>query len=141
MSHFADRVGGAFFIVFGLVLYFAVIPAQTEPAESGWIFPDTVPNAIAWLLCILGGWLLLSPSIVEAKAWRTFPRSTLFLILIVGGTILMDYAGFVWVAPFLAMCLMWLMGERRKLWLGLGVLMIPALIWVLVVPVLERVLP
>ena len=141
MTQLADRVGGVFFIVFGLVLYLFIIPAQTEPAESGWVFPQTIPNVIAWLLCLLGAWLVIRPSIVGGELLDTFPKATLFLLVILVSVISMSYAGFVWIAPPLALAIMLLKGERRKLWLVVGSVVMPALIWLLVVPVLERVLP
>lgn len=142
MIHTADRVAGLLFVGFGLLLYFFVIPAQTEPAEAtAFVGPASVPNSIAWLLVLLGAWLFVKPTIVTAQAWQSLPRAALFLAVITCGAALMAWFGFVIVSPLLVLAMIWLMGERRPLWLGLTVLVMPALIWLLVVPLLDRVLP
>lgn len=142
MIHTTDRVAGLLFVAFGLLLYFLVIPVQTEPAEANaFVAPATVPNGIAWLLVVLGVWLFIKPTVVTTEAWKNLPRAVLFLAVITGGVALMEWFGFVIVAPVLGITLVWLMGERRPVWIGLAVLVMPALIWLLIVPVLDRVLP
>ena len=106
MIHTADRVAGLFFVAFGLLLYFIVIPAQTEPAEaSAFVAPATVPNGIAWLLVVLGAWLVGKPTIVTSEAWVSLPRAALFLAVITGGIVLMQWFSFLMIAPVIALVL------------------------------------
>ena len=142
MNLAADRIAGLGFIVFGLLLYFMIIPAQTEPAEAGvFVAAATVPNTTAWLLALLGVLLCLNPSGSDQSAAKTVPRAALFLAIIVIGVALMSKFGFIWVSAPLVLALIWTMGERRVIWLAVTVVLVPASIWVLVVPVLGRVLP
>jgi len=53
----------------------------------------------------------------------------------------MSRFGFVIVSPVLALAIMLLFGERRPIWLALGCVGMPAIIWLLVVQILERPLP
>ena len=64
----------------------------------------------------------------------------LYLAVIAAGLFVMSFFGFVIVAPLLALAIMLLFGERRPLWLALGSLAMPAVIWFLVVQVLGRAL-
>ena len=58
-----------------------------------------------------------------------------------GGLFAMSRFGFAIVSPFLALAIMLIFGERRPIWLALGGLGMPAVIWLLVVQILERPLP
>jgi len=57
-----DRLSGAFFLLFGLAMYFAIIPVFVEQAEDGSIAPNTLPNILSWMVAISGGWLVLKPT-------------------------------------------------------------------------------
>jgi putative tricarboxylic transport membrane protein len=52
----------------------------------------------------------------------------------------MSVIGFMLVSPVLALVLMRIGGERRPLWLVVGALVMPALIWFCVAFLLSRVL-
>ena len=68
-------------------------------------------------------------------------RDRLYLTVMALGLFAMSHFGFVIVAPFLALAIMLLFGERRPFWLALGCVGMPAIIWLLVVQILERSLP
>lgn len=141
MTQTADRVGGLLFIAFGALLYFIIIPSQVEVVDSGWVLPESVPNFVAISLAVLGICLIWKPTPVPIGEWKSHPRALLFFSLICGGVALMGWFGFTVIAPILALAIMWFMGERRPLWLLIGVVALPFTIWLLVVPILDRVLP
>ncbi|MQY43957.1 hypothetical protein GG681_15020 [Epibacterium sp. SM1969] len=138
----ADRVTGGFFLFFGLALYFVVIPTYVETIEdSSWVRPGTIPNAIAVVLSVCGALLILKPTAHRVQGQREFLFAGLYFLLLAAGLLLMSYVGFVYAAPVIALVIMLMIGERRRLWLGVGVVALPAAIWLLVVQVLERALP
>lgn len=141
MTFLADRAAGGFFLVFGLLLYFAVIPANVEEVEGGWVLPSTIPNVIAIILAVCGAALMLKPKAHRVQSPQEFLFAGLYFVLLAAGLLLMSYVGFVYAAPALALVIMLLIGERRPLWLGAGVALLPAAIWFLVAQVLERALP
>ena len=65
----------------------------------------------------------------------------LYLAIIAASLFAISIFGFLVVSPFLALAIMLIFGERRPFWLALGCLGMPALIWFLVIHVLERSLP
>ena len=141
MARNVDRATGAFFLVFGLLLYFVIIPVHVEFIEGGWILPETIPNAVAIVLGVCGALLMLKPTIQRVQSSTEFLNACLYFGLLAVGLFIMSHVGFVYAAPLIALVLMLLIGERRPLWLGLGVVAVPAVIWVMVVQVLDRPLP
>ena len=142
MTHRADKIAGLMFVALGLLLYFFIIPEQTDPASSmSFLAPATVPKFVASVLALMGAHLLWKPSSINKTAWKNLPRAALILAIILSGVMLMSWWGFIMAAPALALMLVWQMGERRPLWVGLTVILMPILVWLLVVFVLDRVLP
>jgi len=127
--------------VLGLLLFFVIIPYDTEVVDYGWVRPQTVPNAMAWLLTIAGIILVLRPHGDVPFDLRRSLRAGLFLAILGTGLYLIGRFGFVAVAPGLALLIMILIGERRPFWLGLGTAGLPSLIWFVVTILLERPLP
>jgi len=127
--------------VLGLLLFFVIIPYDTEVVDYGWVRPQTVPNAMAWLLTIAGIMLVLRPNGDVPFDLRRSLRAGLFLAILGTGLYLIGRFGFVAVAPGLALLIMILIGERRPFWLGLGTAGLPSLIWFVVTILLERPLP
>lgn len=136
-----DRYSGLFFASLGLFLYFVVIPYDTEVVDYGWVRPQTVPNAMAWLLTITGILLAIRPDGEAPFDLRRSLRAGLFLAILGFGLYLTGRFGFVVVAPGLALSIMVLIGERRPFWLLLGTAGLPALIWFTVTILLQRPLP
>ncbi len=137
----ADRLSGAFFAVFGLVMYFLVNPGFIEVVDTGNIRPETVPNWLALVIAGCGALLALRPTQHRAGAPQQTVRAGLFLAVLCAGVWAMSHLGFLIVAPLLALVLMLLIGERRPVWLGLGVAGVPAIVWLLVEVLLDRPLP
>lgn len=141
MMHKADRATGAFFLLFGVLLWFVIIPVFVETGEDGWVLPSTIPNAIAVVLGVCGAQLMLKPTAQRVQSSTDFLFAGLYFFLLAVGLFAMSWLGFVWTGPVIALAIMLLIGERRPLWLLLGVVGMPALIWLLVAQVLERALP
>ncbi|WP_137700147.1 tripartite tricarboxylate transporter TctB family protein [Marimonas lutisalis] len=136
-----DRYTGLFFILFGVVLYAVIVPWQAETVEYGWLRPRTLPRVLAVVLVLCGLALVWRP-VGDARPGNLhWGRAIAFAAVLVGGLVLMTRLGFVWTAPVMALALMWLAHERRALWLVLGVVGMPALIWFTVAIMLERPLP
>ena len=141
MSTAADRASGAFILVFGLVLYFWIIPNYVEDATGGSITPKLMPDAYAIILTISGAVLMLKPTQHQTPDLRYFATTLAYVVVLSLGVYATSLFGFEYTAPVLALAIMWMIGERRPLWLVSGVVLIPALIWFLVTFVLGRTLP
>lgn len=141
MTNITDRVTGAFFLVLGALLYFAVIPAQIDNGSGSWVLPATIPNAVSIIMAVCGLLLMLKPTDQRKPNTQDLIFATIYFVLLAFGLFAMSYAGFVYTAPFIALIIMLLIGERRPVWLGIGVIGLPVIIWVLVAEILERPLP
>ena len=137
----ADRVSGAFFMLLGLAMYFYVIPNHVEAVDDGNIPPSTMPNIISLILALSGAVLLLKPTDFQMRDPALMAKTGLYVALLIAGIFAISWFGFEYVAPVLAFAIMWLIGERRPLWLTLGVIIIPAIIWFMVTQLLGRGLP
>ena len=137
----ADRYSGTFFLLFGLAMYFLVIPTYVEITDEGNIAPSTMPNWISLVISFCGGMLLLKPTAYQTQNIRYFNVTAAYVAILSIGIYAMSHFGFEYVAPVLALALMAMIGERRPLWLLAGVVIIPATIWFFVVQILNRVLP
>ena len=124
-----DRVGGLVVAALGALLLLAVIPAEIETVDYGWVRPGTLPTALAILLVGLG----LVQAAVPPRPTELAPRPALraygYLALAVLAAWAMRQLGFPWIAPPFVLAVMLLIGERRPLWLGLGAAAVPAAIW------------
>ncbi|UYV38043.1 tripartite tricarboxylate transporter TctB family protein [Rhodobacteraceae bacterium D3-12] len=141
MTTTADRISGLFFMLLGLAMYFWVNPNFIETVESGNIAPATLPNIISIILAISGAYVAIKPTTHQTRNPVLMAKTALYVALLCIGIWAMSKLGFEYVAPGLALAIMWLIGERRPLWLGLGVIAMPLLIWFLVSEVLGRALP
>ena len=136
-----DRIAGLVLASLGLVLLLVVFPIQIEAGDDGSIDPDTVPNAIAAFLAVCGVLLAIKRGEQTKRDVRELMLVLLYLAIIAAGLFAISHFGFLIVSPFLALAIMLIFGERRPIWLALGCLGMPALIWFLVIHVLERSLP
>jgi len=141
MNNMTDRLCGLFFVLFGLMLFFYLIPTQIETVDYGAIRPKTMPQILAVIIGVFGFILMVKPADGSNLQPMPWGRSSLIVAVLSGGLWLISLFGFIFMAPFLALVLMVIMGERRPLWLGLGVVGMPALIWFAVTILLERPLP
>lgn len=141
MGSTSDRVSGIFFLVLGLAMYFYVIPNYVEHVDEGNIAPATLPNIISLILALCGAILALKPTDFQMRDPALMTKTGLYVLVLVTGLWAMSWFGFEYVAPVLAFAIMWLIGERRPLWLVLGVIAVPTFIWFLVTFALGRSLP
>lgn len=141
MSNIADRISGLFFLLLGLAMYFWVNPNYIESVEDGNLSPETLPNIISIVLAMSGAYLALKPTDYQMRSPVLMAKTGLYVSLLIAGIWAMSRFGFEYVAPVLALSIMWMIGERRPLWLGLGVVVMPAIIWFLVTQLLGRALP
>ncbi|MDQ2091357.1 tripartite tricarboxylate transporter TctB family protein [Marimonas arenosa] len=141
MSTLADRISGLFFLLFGLAMYLWINPNFIETVDSRNIAPSTLPNIVSIVIAASGAFLTLKPTQHQVRNPILMAKTGLYVGLLTAGIYAMSWFGFEYVAPVLALAIMWLIGERRPLWLGLGVVAMPAIIWFLVTQVLGRALP
>lgn len=141
MGSTTDRASGAFFLLFGLAMYFLVIPGHIETVEGGNIAPRTMPAIISLILAAGGAMLVLKPTQQQLRDPRQIALTAMYVALLAAGIYAMSWFGFEIVAPVLALVLMWLIGERRPMWLVGGGVIMPAIIWFIVTYALGRALP
>lgn len=141
MNTMADRVSGLFFMALGLAMYFWINPNYIETVDGGNISPTTLPNIISIILAIAGAFIAIKPTDHQLRNPVLMAKTALYVTLLTAGVWAMSWFGFEYVAPVLALAIMWLIGERRPVWLGLGVVAMPAIIWFLVTQLLGRALP
>lgn len=141
MGHSADRWTGAFLLLFGLAMYFMVIPVFVEVTDEGNIAPSTMPNWLSIIIALGGAALILKPTLHQTQSLQAFLIMGAYVAVLVIGIFAMSYFGFVYVGPVLALVIMLMIGERRPLWLFAGTVIMPAAIWFFVEHLLHRVLP
>ncbi len=142
MTAHTKRIEGLIFAALGLLLFFVVIPAHTETIDYGWLRPDTVPNLMAVVLFLCGVWMsFLPPAHEQTEDPHQIFRTAFYLGVIAFGVFCISVFGFLVMSPFLSLAIMLLIGERRWLWLAIGVAGMPAFIWFAVEILLDRPLP
>lgn len=141
MAGTGDRISGTFFLVLGLALYFFINPNYIETVNGGNLAPSTFPNILAIVLAVCGAALLFKPTTQQVPDLRNVLVTSAYVALLVVSLYAMSKFGFEYIAPVLALAIMVAIGERRPLWLGIGVVAMPGLIWFLVTVVLGRALP
>ena len=138
MSINADRASGLFFVLFGALLHFWVIPTFVDSSEGSWVKPDAIPNAVAVIMSIGGCILFIKPTQHQTQDAQTFLRAGIYFAILVSGLWGIFKFGFVYCAPLLALTLMLTIGEKRVRWLCVGVIATPTVIWLLMDVILER---
>lgn len=137
----AERMPGILLACLGLVLYFHLIPGQTEVIEYGWTKPQTIPNVAAWIIAVGGAAIAAVPPPFPKVHVIQFGRGLFFLAIMAAGLALIANLGFIFSAPVLALTIMLLVGERRLSWLVGGSVIMPFVIWLMVEILLGRNLP
>ena len=122
-------------------MYFLVIPAFVEQVEGGNISPGSIPNAVSVVMAVCGLMLMLKPTKHQPQSLRHFTTAAVYVVILGAATYAMSLFGFISVAPFLALLIMLKIGERRPLWLVVGIIGMPSLIWFIVTRLLDRGLP
>jgi putative tricarboxylic transport membrane protein len=141
LTYSADRFSGALCTLFGLAMYFAIIPAYVEKAEGGNIAPQTLPNILSLVIVFCGVLLAVKPTTHKVQDVRIFMKAGLYVAVLAAAIYAVSLFEFLYVAPVFALVLMIMIGERKPLWLALGTIGTPSLIWFLITQILDRALP
>ncbi|MBO9443849.1 tripartite tricarboxylate transporter TctB family protein [Phaeobacter italicus] len=137
-----QRVSGVFFVIFAATMIWGVIPAQTENVyPDGSIPPEVLPSVYAAVIGLFGGALACQRGEAYALDLRHASKTAGVYFIALTGVLAMKYFGFLLAAPALALTLLWLVEERRPLWLAIGGLAGPLLIWTIFEVLLGRLLP
>ena len=136
-----NRLSGIFVFLFGVLIFFVLIPLQTETVDYGWLRPATLPSVAAAIICVAGLVQCAVPRGTAQLRLGEGARALLFLVLGLGGLWGMHVFGFMIAAPTMMLVIMLVIGERRWLWLITGTVLLPAFIWFCIDFVLKRPLP
>lgn len=141
MRH-GDRLIGAVVVVFALIIWFFVIPAQVDSASYGGMRPRTLPMTATALMGGFGALLVIFPAARKPSiSWALTLRVLGVISLTAIAVFAMAQWGFLAVAPMLALILTLLVGERRPAWIAAAVVGAPFVIWSIVSVLLVRPLP
>lgn len=135
------RMSAVFCILIAAALLFWIIPRNTGAGFGAGLSPSTMPTAAAWMIGFGGLLALFERSSRDNADSVLLRRSGLFLALVACAVAMFGLAGFVWVAPVLALSTMLMAGERRPVPLVAGATVIPFLLWLVVAIGLGRPLP
>lgn len=136
------RASGVFFVVFAAAMYFAVIPDQTEVVyPDGSILPDVLPLFYTAMIGFWGSVVALQQDGETDFEPVLMLKVAGFFVLALIGVFAMRELGFLYVSPVLAGAILWLIGERRPLWFGIGAVVGPVGIWAFFEILLGRLLP
>ena len=136
-----NRISGLVVAVFGAILLFWIIPHHTETVDFGWLRPATLPIITAVIIILSSIVHFIFPAGKAEFDVSLALRAGLCFVISLIALSLMHLAGFLIAAPLLVMVLMLLIGERRPLWLILGIVVIPLAMWSSIVLLLDRPLP
>ena len=136
-----NRLSASFFIFLGLAFIYFIFPIEIEKLDYGWVRPQTLPNICAFLLIIFGIVQFIFPKGKVVLEFEQILWSGVFVLAAFIAVFGFHYLGFIYTAPIFALSIMFLLGEKRILWLLLGVFLIPFLILLIVEQLLGRLLP
>jgi hypothetical protein len=133
--------------IFGAVVLFVVIPAQSIPPILSSVSPDFYPN-IGTIMLIFGGIGLMISSVlgdkkrVDLKKLTDALKFAGVMATLFGLTLLaFEFINFIAGGIFLVLISMWMSGERRPLFLIPVSAGAPVLIWLFIDVLLGRSLP
>lgn len=132
-----DRAATLGVILFGLLVYFVVMPVEIEKVDYGRVVPATFPAIAVWTLIAAAAVQAILPPRPVATDWRVAGRAALILVALVVSLGLIRRFGFEFVAPPTALAAMLFIGERRWQWLAAGAAA-PLILWLLVERMLDR---
>ena len=136
-----NRLSASFFIFLGLSLIYFIFPVEIESLDYGWVRPQTLPNTCAFLLIVFGIFQFIFPKGKVVLEFEQILWSGIFVSAAFIAVFGFHKFGFIYTAPIFAVSIMLLIGEKRILWLLLGVFLIPFLILLIVEQLLGRLLP
>ena len=123
-----NRLSASFFIFLGLSLIYFIFPVEIESLDYGWVRPQTLPNICALFLIIFGIVQFIFPKGKVVLEFEQILWSGVFVSAAFIAVFGFHKFGFIYTAPIFALSIMLLIGEKRILWLLLGVFLIPFLI-------------
>ena len=137
-----ERFLGGITVLCGVLLLLYGIPAHVDDVETAIMSPRVFPQIAAWIFVIAGSvQFLFVKSKLKLPTRREFIRVLVVCGLILAMTYLMDKFGYLVGAVSMMAVIMYMVYERRPLWLGIGIIIVPIAIWILFVIVLKRPLP
>lgn len=138
-----ERFLGAVAVIGGILLLLYGIPANVEKLEYDVILQPRVFPQIGAIIIVVAGTLqfFFSKSKVELPSLRDFVRVLIVCGLIIASVFVMERFGFLVGAALLMAAVMYLVYERRPIWLIVAIAVMPVLIWVIFEVVLRRPLP
>ena len=136
-----NRLSASFVIFLGLSLIYFIFPVEIESLDYGWVRPQTLPNICALLLIIFGIVQFIFPKGKVVLEFEQILWSGVFVLAAFIAVFGFHYLGFIYTAPIFALSIMFLLGEKRILWLLLGVFLVPFIILLTVQELLGRFLP
>lgn len=137
----ARRLSDLALLAFALALVFWIIPMETESVGYGRMEPADVPIVLAGLLAVLAGIQTVLPSQETSPDGRVLLRAASILTLAAAALAAMEIVGFLPAAVGFSALMMLFLRERRPLWLCLGIVVMPAAIWLAAEYGLGRPLP
>lgn len=141
--------GGIFWILFGLFLYFYLIPGQIADARQYGVSPRYVPNAVAGLISLFGVAMSITGYRGRNKknqAQYTFNARELrfiafSLLVIMANIIAFTYIGYLVPAMFAIAVLMYGYGNRNYIKIALCSVIVPLCIKLFFAYTLQMYLP
>ena len=136
-----ERVVGGLLAAAGFATAFWLIPSHTELTPTAALPARAVPTVAAIGIAICGLVQAFKPIPIPNPAQGVATKTALAISICALTWVGLAFVGFEVTASLLAIGLMLLMGERRPLWLAIGGIVLPILIWTVFEIVLRRPLP
>lgn len=137
-----ERFLGGITALCGVLLLLYGIPANVEEVDNAIISPRFFPQIAAWIFVVAGSvQLLFLKSKLKLPSLPEFGRVLIVCVLILIMTFLMGKFGYLVGAMSMMVAIMYMVYERRPVWLGIAIVIVPIVIWVLFVIILKRPLP
>ncbi|MGZ9811643.1 tripartite tricarboxylate transporter TctB family protein [Pseudoroseicyclus sp. H15] len=137
-----DRVLGGLIALFGLYLLIWGIPANVAVHGDKHPSPRLFPQIGAWIM-LLGGvaQAIFASGTSSLPPAREVGRFALVSVLTLGMVVLMEMFGYLVGAIALIAILMFVVNERRPLWIFVAVVAVPVGVWLFFEKLLDRPLP
>lgn len=137
-----DRILGGAAVLFGGFLLLYAIPANVRMVEGAMPYPAMFPQIAAWLFVGLGIiQFFFVKSEVEFPSLKRFATFFVAVGLTLIALLFVEQFGYLPVMIALLGSIIFLVRERRPLWMVVGVLGLPIGVWVLFELILHRPLP
>lgn len=137
-----DRILGGAAVLFGGFLLLYAIPENVRMVEGAMPYPAMFPQIASWLFIGLGiVQFFFVKSEVEFPSFKRFASFFVAIGLTLIALLFVEQFGYLPVMIALLGSIIFLVRERRPLWMVVGVLGLPVGVWVLFEFILHRPLP